>query len=184
MKKDRSAEQDRKQLHPGLPLFVVFTTVQDTLLSLQAVDRFTSDLSLRIHLLVPDRAEYSASRITPVMLADFTARYFLTMVPHTSDWQIKLTRYPAATEDLWEVLPPQSLIILAGTTRRFWSSPEQRFARQLRQAGHEVIFFSTQSLDADRSLRSEAKSKPSKKKSSFDFLKLLSLRSLVSHSRT
>jgi acetyl esterase/lipase len=132
-----------------LALFVVFTTVQGTLLSLQTVDQLTSNLATRIHLLIPDRAESSAALITPVMLGDFTARYFLTMMPHACRVTIRLTHYPAATEDLWEVLPPGSLIVLAGTARRFWPSPEQRFARRLRQAGHEVIFLATQSLLSD-----------------------------------
>ncbi len=125
---------------PKLPLSVVFTTVGNTLLSLQAVDHLTSDLSTRINLLVPQNRECPASVVTPVMLADFTARYFLTMLPHSSNLQIKITSYPATTRDLWEVLPPQSLIVMAGNRHRFWLSTEQRFARRLRQAGHEVIF--------------------------------------------
>ncbi len=68
------------------------------------------------------------------------------------------------------ILPTQSLIILAEIARRFRPSPEQRFARQLRQAGHEVIFFATHSLNAGFSSHSDAETKLSKKKSSFDFL--------------
>ena len=142
MKNDLLAEDAVSASRSGWPLFIVFTTIQDTLLSLQAVDRLTSDLTTRIHLLVPDPAEQLSALITPVMLADFTVRYFLTMMPHAENLRIKLTLYPATTEDLWEVLPPQSLIVLTGSARRFWPSAEQRFARKLRQAGHEVIFFS------------------------------------------
>lgn len=140
----------------GFALFVVFTTVQDTLLGLQAVDQLTNDFAVRIHLLVPDDAGQSISLITPTVLADFTARYFLTVMPHAPGVQIKLTRYPPGTNDLWEILPPNSFIVLAGNTRRFWPSPEQRFARRLRQAGHEVIFFSTNSLRNELLVRSDA----------------------------
>lgn len=156
----------------GLALFVVFTTVQDTLLSLQSVDQLTNDFATRIHLLVPDSPAQPATLITPMMLADFTARYFLAVVPHAVDIKIKLTRYPACTADLWEVLPPNSLIVLAGSAHRFWPSPEQRFAHRLRHAGHEVIFFSTNSRKAGLSIGSDAVINPRKKKSLFDYLRL------------
>ena len=171
MKDDLLMKEGTTIGHSRLVLFVVFTTVQNTLLSLQAVDQLTSDLATRIHLLVPDSVAQSAALITPMMLADFTARYFLTVVPHAVDVKIKLTRYPASTEDLWEILPPNSLIALAGNTHRFWSSPEQRFAHRLRNAGHEVIFFSTNSPEAGCSMRFNAETKP-RKKSLFDYLKL------------
>lgn len=183
MKNNLIPREETTARQPGLALFVVFTTVQDTLRSLQAVDQLTSDLATRIHLLVPDNAESSAALITPAMLADFTARYFLTMIPHTSNVKIKLTHYPAATENLWEVLPPGSLIVLAGTTHRFWPSPEQRFARQLQHAGHEVLFFSTQSLEARSSISSETEIKPGKK-SLLDSLKLFFLPSNAAQNRS
>ena len=132
--------------HAGLALSVVFTTVQNTLLCLRAADHLTHDLSTRINLLVPEAIEHSSSTISPAMLADFTARYYLTMLPHAGDLQIKVVRYPAATGDLWEVLPPHSIIVLVGTTKHFWPSAEQRFARKLRHAGHDVLLFSTQCL--------------------------------------
>jgi hypothetical protein len=73
--------------------------------------------------LVPDRAGQPVSLITPMMLADFTACYFLTMVPHTADLKLKLARYPAGTDDFWNILLPNSLIVLAGSAHRFWPTP-------------------------------------------------------------
>jgi hypothetical protein len=184
MNNDLFAKEEAIPQHPGLPLFVVFTTVQRTLLSLHAVDQLSNELATRIILLVPDRAEYSKLLITPVMLADFTARYFLTMIPHTGDLQIKLIRYPAATEDFWEVLPPRSLIALAGDIHRFWPSAEQRFAQKLRQAGHEVIFFLAESLVPEPHVNSEAGIKPGKKKSSFECLRTFFMPSRTPQSRS
>jgi hypothetical protein len=123
-----------------MELAVVFTTVQHTLSSLQAAAQLTNGLEAHIQLLAPDFAPGPAFLITPRTLADFTARYFLAMLPHPSDLQIKVTSYPATTGDLWEVLPPHSLVIMTGKMRRFRLSAEQRFARRLQQAGHEVIF--------------------------------------------
>ncbi len=140
MKHFLSEEQETKQQPPGLELSVVFTTVPHTLLSLQAAAQLTQEFKTRIQLLVPHPAPFPASEITPCILADFTARYFLTLLPHRRDLQIKIVSYPAHTTDLWEVLPPRSLIVITGRQRHFWLSVEQRFARQLQQAGHEVIF--------------------------------------------
>lgn len=123
-----------------MELSVVFTTVQYSLSSLQTATQLTRGLETRIQLLAPDSAPYPASLITPRILADFTARYFLAMLPHSCDLQIKVTSYPACTGDLWEVLPPHSLIVMTGKRHRFRLSAEQRFARRLQQAGHEVIF--------------------------------------------
>ena len=140
MKSTSLEEQEIKQRQHGLELSVIFTTVQYTLLSLQTAAQLTWDFETHIQLLVPDSARSPVSRITPRTLADFTARYFLNLLPHSRDLQIKVTSYPANTTDLWEVLPPHSLIVIAGHQHRFWLSAEQRFARQLQQAGHEVIF--------------------------------------------
>ncbi len=140
MKSTSVEEQKTKQRQDWLQVSVVFTTVQHTLLSLQTAAQLTRDLETRVQLLVPDSSSSPASLITFRMLADFTARYFLTMLPHRGDLQIKIISYPAATGDLWEVLPPHSLIVIAGNKRCFRLSAEQRFARQLQRAGHEVIF--------------------------------------------
>ena len=140
MKSTSVEEQKIKRQQDWLPVFVVFTTVQHTLLSLRTAAQLTRDLEARVQLLVPDSDLSPDSPITFRMLADFTARYFLTMLPHRADLQIKIVSYPAITGDLWEVVPPHSLIVIAGNKRRFLLSAEQRFARQLQRAGHEVIF--------------------------------------------
>ena len=140
MKTTSLQKPETKQKQHCLELSVVFTTVQHTLLSLQTAAQLAGNLEARIQLLVPDSNLYPAFLITPRTLADFTARYFLAMLPHGSDLQIKMISYPANTGDLWEVLPPQSLIVMAGNRHRFWPSAEQRFARRLQEVGHEVIF--------------------------------------------
>ncbi len=140
MKSISLEEPETKQKQHWLELSVVFTTVQHTLLSLQTAAQLAGGLGKRIQLLAPDSDLYPASLITPRTLADFTARYFLTMLPHRSSLQIKIISYPAGTGDLWEVLPPRSLLVMAGNRHRFWPSTEQRFARRLQEAGHEVIF--------------------------------------------
>ena len=140
MKSTSLQKTETKQKQHCLELSVVFTTVQNTLLSLQTTTQLAGNLEAHIQLLVPDSDLYPASLITPRTLAEFAARYFLTMLPHDSDLRIKIVSYPANTGDLWEVLPPQSLIVMAGNKHRFWPSTAQRFARQLQKVGHEVIF--------------------------------------------
>ena len=129
----------------ALEVAVVFTTVQNTLHSLHVADQLVADLSGRINLLLPVNGERSASAVNPVILGQFTSRYFLAMLPHSVDLQIRTTQYPASTRDLWEVLPPASIIVIAGRVKRFWPSAEQRFARRLREVGHEVLWLSAYS---------------------------------------
>ena len=137
----RSSEEARTHhVNRPLEIAVVFTDVQATLEGLRVAEPLTRDITAKINLLVPDAGNHSASTINPVVLADFTCRYFLAMFPHSTKLEIKITLYPVSTADLWEVLPPSSIIIVAGTANRLWPSAEQRFARQLRDAGHEVIF--------------------------------------------
>lgn len=142
MNSDSIEELEAKHMQRRFEIAVVFTTVQNTLESLQVADRLTTDLSARITLLVREGGK-SASTITPIMLADFTSRYFLTLLPHTGNLKIRITQYRASLGDFWDVLSPGSIVVIAGATNRFWPSAEQRFARRLRQAGHEVILLST-----------------------------------------
>ncbi len=143
IKHDSILELGGKHAHPSFDVAVVFTNVQDTLGSLHVADRLAAELSTRITLLVAESDTHSASTIDSIALANFASRYFMTMLEHTAKLQIRTARYPATTRDLWEVLPPHSIIILSGATHRFWPSAEQRFARQLTHAGHEVILLST-----------------------------------------
>ena len=43
------------------------------------------------------------------------------------------------TEALRSVLKPHSLVVIGGN-RGWWPTREKRLARQLRRAGHEVVF--------------------------------------------
>ncbi len=143
LKHESILELGGKHAYPCFNVAVVFTDVQNTLESLRVADRLAAELSTCITLLVAESDKHPASTISSITLADFTSRYFMTMLSHTPKLQMRITRYPVTTCDLWEVLPPHSIIIMSGATHRFWPSVEQRFARQLRHAGHEVILLST-----------------------------------------
>ena len=133
------SESRIREEFPAIDVAVLFTGVESALQGLRLAAKLASGLPMHISLLVKDERDEPRSAITEAMLGDFTSRYFLTLFPHAADLKIHVTRYPASTEDLWEVLPPRSIIFITGSGKRFWLSAEQKFARKLCRVGHEVI---------------------------------------------
>jgi hypothetical protein len=74
------------------------------------------------------------------MLIDFSERRFQQIAeesPVETTVQIYLCR--DRTETLKSVLAPCSLVVVGGP-KRWWPTREKTLARQLRRAGHEVVF--------------------------------------------
>ena len=130
----------------SLELSVIFTNVRNTLQALDSAARMSAGLTSRINVLAPESSNSFGRSRPPAVLADLTARYFLSTMSHDPGLTIAILSYPDSSLDLWDVLPPNSMIVLAGAKRRVWPSTEQRFARHLRAAGHEVFFIPARPL--------------------------------------
>lgn len=129
----------------GLNISVVFTSVQSTLAALKEAGRLAGSLGARITLLVPQVVPYPLPLESPPVLVEFNERRFRVIAsqsPVETSVHIYLCRDKFAT--LASVLSPGSIVVLGGRKRWWWPSRDQALARELRHAGHEVIFKETE----------------------------------------
>lgn len=127
----------------GLNIAVVFTSVEATLAALKEAGALASSLSARITLLVPQVVPYPLALETPPVLIEFNEsrfRLIASQSPVQTTVQIYLCR--DGLETLTNVLNPGSIVVIGGQ-KRWWPTREKKLARQLRRAGHEVVFKET-----------------------------------------
>jgi hypothetical protein len=134
-----STEADQK-----LNISVVFTSVESTLAALKEAGGLANSLGARITLVVPQVVPYPLALETPPVLIDFNEKRFRTIAsqsPVETTVQIYLCR--DGLETLQNVLNPGSIVVIGGR-KRWWPTREKKLARQLRRAGHEVVFKETE----------------------------------------
>ena len=126
----------------NLDISVVFTSLDATLPALHKAAGLAASLQARITLIVPQIVPYPLPLQSPTVLPEFNEaswRGIACRVPVETTVRIYLCR------DRWEmlgmVLKPRSLLVV-GYRKRWWPTAENRLARKLRQAGHEVIGYS------------------------------------------
>jgi hypothetical protein len=129
---------------PRLNVAVVFTSVEATLAALREAGALANRLSGRITLLVPQVVPYPLPLTSPPVLLDWNERRFRVIAsesPVETTVAIYLCR--DRLETLTGVLSPRSLVVVGGR-KRWWPTAEKRLARELRRAGHEVVFTETE----------------------------------------
>ena len=122
-----------------LSIAVVFTSVESTLEALKEAGKLACSLNARITLMVPQVVPFPLPLASPPVLLDFNERRFRVIAdqsPVETMVQIYLCR--DRDETLQNVLPPRSVVVVAGP-KRWWPTSEKRLARRLRQGGHEVF---------------------------------------------
>ena len=127
-----------------LDVAVVFTSAAATVLALRKAGALAESLSARITLLVPQIVPFPLPLESPPVLLHFSEQRFREIAkesPVETTVHIYLCR--DRLETLKAVLAPHSLVVIGGA-RRWWPSREERLARQLRRAGHEVVLTETE----------------------------------------
>src|ERR1700732_492022 len=127
-----------------LNIAVVFTSVDSTLAALKEAGNLANSLGARITLVVPQVVPYPLPLETPPVLVEFNENRFRVIAsesPVETSVQIYLCR--DRFETLASVLKPGSIVVLGGK-KRLWSTRDERLARKLRCAGHEVVFKETE----------------------------------------
>ena len=127
-----------------LEVAVVFTSATPTVAALKKAGALVDKLSARISMVVPQIVPFPLPLQSPPVLLDFSERRFREVAlesPVETTVQIYLCR--DRLETLKSVLAPHSLVVIGGR-KRWWPTQEKRLARQLRRAGHEVIFTETE----------------------------------------
>ena len=129
----------------GLNISVVFTSVDSTLAALKEAGSLASCLGARIKLLVPQVVPHPLPLETPPVLVEFNEKRFRVIAsqsPVETSVYIYLCRDKIRT--LTSVLNPGSIVVLAGRKRWWWPTRDEVLARELRRAGHEVVFKETE----------------------------------------
>lgn len=140
----RRSEPGAGKGRSDLAVAVVFTSVDATVEALRTAGALANRLNARIDLLVPQIVPYHLPISSPPVLLDFTEKRFRVMAsesPVETTVHIYLCR--DRLEALIQVLRPNSLVVI-GDGKSWWRTAENRMAKQLRRAGHEVIMVETE----------------------------------------
>ena len=143
--KQRRTQQGTGETERRLGIFVVFTSVESTLVALKEAGTLAASLGARITLLVPQVVPHPLPLEHPNVLIDFNEKRFRVLAgrgPVETQVQIYLCRDRVHT--LSSILGPGAIVVLGGRTRRLWPTRDQLLARELRRAGLEVIFKETE----------------------------------------
>jgi len=126
-----------------LNISVIFTSVESTLSALKEAGTLANKLGAQITLIVPQVVPYHLPLESPPVLLDWNERR-LKVMAEQSPVEIKVNLYLCRDrcETLKSVLAPHSVVVL-GARKAWWPTQEKKLARQLRRAGHEVIFTET-----------------------------------------
>jgi hypothetical protein len=135
-------EEERQS---NLNISVIFTAVDSTLAALKCAARLADNLGARISLVVTQVVPYALPLDRPPVSREFNERRFRVIAGESrvkASVTVYLCRDQIAT--LKAVLKPRSLVVVGGRkhgwSRAWATTPEKRLARELRRAGHEVIF--------------------------------------------
>jgi hypothetical protein len=113
-------------------------------LALRTAGVLALSLGARITLLVPQIVPYPLPLDSPPVLIDFSEKRFREIAETSAvEATVRIYLCRDRMETLQAVLAPRSLIVIGGA-RRWWPTREKTLARQLRRAGHEVVFAETE----------------------------------------
>jgi hypothetical protein len=127
-----------------LNIAVVFTSVESTLAALKEAGALANSLGARITLLVPQIVPFPLPLESPPVLLEFNERRFRVIASQSPvETTVRIYLCRDGLETLTKVLIPGSLVVIGGR-KRWWPTREKKLARQLRRAGHEVVFKETE----------------------------------------
>jgi hypothetical protein len=128
-----------------LNISVVFTSVESTLAALKEAATLASSLAARLTLLVPQVVPWALPLESPPVLVEFTENRFRVVASKSPvQTSVKIYLCRDKTGMLTSVLSPGSIVVMGGRRRWLWPTRDESLARELRRAGHEVIFKDTE----------------------------------------
>jgi hypothetical protein len=123
-----------------LDVAVVFTTAAATVPALEKAGALAASLRARISLLVAQIVPYPRPVESPPVPIDFNESRFREIAAESAvETTVQIYLCRDRLETLKTVLAPRSLVVIGGR-RRWWPTREKALARQLRRAGHHVVF--------------------------------------------
>jgi hypothetical protein len=127
-------------MDPRLDIAVVFTSLDTTAAALRKASDLATHLGRRITLVVPQIVPYPLPLTSPPVLLDWNEKRFRDISSESGvETTVLIYLCRDRREALATALSPRSLVVVGGR-KRWWPTAEQRLARQLGRAGHQVIF--------------------------------------------
>ena len=134
-----------EEIDEKLNIAVVFTSVEATLAALRRAGALAHQLAARITLLVPQIVPYPLALESPPVLLDWNEHRFRVLANQMPvETTVRLYLCRDDVETLRNALRPKSVVVIGSRKRRWPFTREKRLTRQLRRAGHEVIFTETE----------------------------------------
>ena len=128
-----------------LNVSVVFTGTRWTTAALKSAGALAANMGCRLTLLVLQIVPYPLALEQSPVSPLWNRKRFETLAeqsPVETSVRIYLCRDRETT--LKELLKPHSIVFIGGPRRWWWPTPDDRLARSLRRAGHEVIYLGTE----------------------------------------
>jgi hypothetical protein len=122
-----------------LEIVVVHTSVQATLTALTRAAALAKGLNARLRLVMMNVIPYPLPLDSPPVRRDFCERHFVEIASASPiETTVHLCMCRQRLETLIALLRPRSLLVIGGH-KSWWPTKEEKLARELRRAGHEVI---------------------------------------------
>ena len=133
-----------ESLESPLEVTVVFTDTRSSLNALKTAALLAGGLNARVRLVVPQVVSYELPLNEPPIPTDFIEQQIAHLVSDLNvETRVDICLCRNKKESLLRALRPHSVTVV-GSRRRWWPTWERRLARELRRAGHEVIFTETE----------------------------------------
>jgi len=124
-----------------LIISVIYTSMDATLAALKEAGALAYTLGADITLLVPQVVPYPLSLSNPPVMPDWNEKRFRVIAAQSHiETTVHFYLCRDRVETLIEVLKPHALVVIGGHKRSYWPTSEERLAKILRRAHHEVIF--------------------------------------------
>jgi len=128
-----------------LNISVVFTSPDATLKALKEAGVLARKLGAHITLMALQVVPTLLPLTSPPVLLDWSEQRFSRIAGESQvDTTVHLYLCRERVETLLAALTPHSLVVVGGARRWWWPTSEERLAKTLRRAGHEVIFTKAQ----------------------------------------
>jgi hypothetical protein len=137
--KGEDAELQRIGAAFHLSVFVLFTSTNQTLKALEKARELARPFGAGILVVAAQVVPYPLPLDRPLVPFEFVVRRFKEMAerfPENTRVFVYLCR--DLLEALKQILTPNSLVVI-GIRKRVWPTREERLARKLRRAGHDVV---------------------------------------------
>ena len=132
-------ERPQTLINTGLPIKVIFTSLSGTLNALVKANQMARSNKSPIEILVFMAIHFAVPLEDRSIRLEFLVRQLKEMADQFSE-QIKISVY--LCRDQWETMAgilDRNCLILMGVSSGLWPTHDERIARMLRHAGHNVI---------------------------------------------